>query len=264
MAGQDMSSYGWFGNTDRDEYVANHLAVGMSAGTDGMDVDVSLPLTRRFSVRGGLGTMAVFPFLKYRKTVRVDTDSAWKIHDNVSGTARPTMGNAHLQVDYYPLATSSLHFSAGGYFLLNQRGMVHIRTDRPLPIQAGDYATTSPKIISADGSQVFVTTDTEGYLQADIKPAVGRLLPYAGVGFGRSVSDGKVRFLLDLGFLITGSYRINTYDYGIEGTAESPRTVPLTTEMFPQKYSSIAGKYRLIQHLPVYPVFRYSVFVKLF
>lgn len=246
-----------------DSYMANHLALGLSVGTDAISADLALPLTKNFTVRAGYGTMAILPFAKYSTSVRVDSENPWKIHDNIAGTAKPKMDNLHLLVDLYPGKNTVFHFSLGAYYMLNAHGFIQVRTDNPLPIPANEFCVTGVEV-KTGGKTSYVTTDDKGYMRADVRFGLGRVLPYAGIGFGRAVSDGRVRFLFDLGALYTRSLEVYSYDYGIKGSMESPRDVALTTELIPADYAQTADIVRRVQKIPVYPILKFSLFVKLF
>ena len=213
-----------------DPYILNHLAVGVTAGTDGLSAELAFPFSRNMIFRAGYGSFSLLDGIKYNRSFRVDTDSPWTIHDNISATVRPTMENLHLLLDFFPSRSGAFHFTVGVYSMLNTNGILHASTDQPLPIPSSEYACTGVEI-EQDGRSSFVTTDANGYLHGDVNIAVGRLAPYAGVGFSRAVSDGRLRFLMDLGFLYTDKYRVQSYDYGIRGSAENPLPVELSPSL---------------------------------
>lgn len=243
-----------------DSYFLNHLAVGVGAGLDGVSAEIAFPFTRNFIFRAGYGTFSFVEFAKYSRSVRVDADSPWTIHDNISGTVRPTMDNLHLLLDFFPSRKGAFHFTLGVYTLLNANGIFHASTDQPLPIPSVEYASTGIEI-TQDGRSSYVTTDANGYLQADLGTAMGRLLPYAGIGFSRAVSDGRLRLLMDLGVLYTEKYKVQSYDYGIRGSLENPLPVELSPSLL-QGYDQ--GVVERIQSIPVYPVLKFSLFLRLF
>ena len=246
-----------------DSYMANHLAIGLSAGTEAVSAELALPLGKNFTVRAGYGTLAILPFAKGSTSVRVDSENPWTIHDNIAGTIKPRMDNLHLLVDLYPGKKTVFHFTLGAQYMLHKNGFLEVRTDNPLPISSNEFCVTGIEVTSG-GKTSYITTDDKGYMQADVRFGLGRLLPYAGIGFGRAVADSRVRFLFDLGVLYTGSLQVYSYDYGIKGSIEAPREVALTPEMIPDSYAREADIARRVQGIPVFPVMKFSLFVKLF
>lgn len=247
-------------NAGDDPFVLDHLSIGVGAGLDGISADIALPFSRNIIFRAGYGTFSPLKNIGYSRSFRVDTDSPWTIHDNISATIRPTMENFHLLLDYYPTRNGAFHFTVGGYFLQNGNAILHASTDQPLPIPSNEYAVTGVEI-AQDGKTNYVTTDEKGYLHADATCGIGRIAPYAGLGFGRAVSDGRVSFLFDLGVLYTDKYSVRSYDYGIKGSTENPIPVELSPSLL-QGYDD--GLVEKIEKFALYPVLKFSLFFKLF
>ena len=244
----------------QDKNLFNHMALGLSAGTDGLSLEAATPVTDFLILRGGYGNLSLIKPAKYSHAFDVDSDDPWDIHGPVSATFRPTIDNIHALVDIFPTRTGAFRLTLGGYYMLSKKGIVHGNTDKPLPIDKEDYMVTGVKF--TDGNQVeYATTDEKGFLNADIRFRNGRVVPYAGIGFSRAVCKGWVRFLFDMGVLYTGGYDAYTYDYGIAGNPATPKPVKLTSQKVDNKDGNILDT---VSGLPVYPVLRFSFFARIF
>lgn len=244
----------------QDKYIFDHLSLGLSAGTEGLSVEAATPLTQTLVFRAGYGNSTLFKFIKYTHAFNVNSNDPWVIKGTVPATFRPTLDNVHLLVDIFPVVKSNVRFTVGAYFMTGGTGVVHGMTDGPLPIPQEQYVKTGVKF-TQNGTTEYVTTDADGYLQADFRVRLGRVLPYAGMGFNRAVADGRVRFLFDIGVLYVGGYDAVGYDYGINGTLANPKQVKLTTAMVKKNDGGVVD---VVSKIPVYPVLKFSLFYNIF
>ena len=130
----------------------NHVALGVSAGTDGIGVQLAAPLTSSFAVRAGYSFM---PKFKYKKDINVGKDPAFLSYPNdqhVDLEGKLNMSDFSLLFDYYPSMYSSFRLTAGAY------------------IGKSDIVTVSNKItLSPDNADVLFclskANEKDGYQQ---------------------------------------------------------------------------------------------------
>ena len=246
-----------------DPFLFNHLSLGIVAGTDGLGGELAIPLGRNIILHGGYATTSL-PFISYSRSFDVQTDSPWSIHEPVTGKATLTMDNARLIFDLFPYKTGVFHFSLGAVYNFNPNGFLHVSSADPLPIPSREFATTGIEIEHSGALSEYITTDPQGYLMADFRMGdlgVKNLRPYVGFGFGRAVSEHPVTFNFDLGVIYCGSVKAYAYDYINADAAGNPKDVEITSQVtsgYDEGVIDFLGKF------PVYPVVKFSLFVKLF
>lgn len=247
-------------DTGQDNNLFNHLALGLSAGTEGISAEAAMPVTDYFIIRAGYGTLSFIKAAKFTHAFDVDSNDPWEIHQPISATFRPTFDNIHALLDIFPGTDGAFRFTVGGYYMLNRNGIVHGATDEPLPIDRSEYCTTGVKF-TGNGKVEYATTDENGYMNADLRFGWGQFVPYAGIGFSRAIARQRVRLLFDMGAMFTGGYEAYGYDYGINGSVEKPQPVRVSTGMVDGNDGGLVDK---IAGFPVYPVLKFSLFYNLF
>lgn len=192
-----------------------HLSAGVSAGTDGAGIALATPLGDNLQLRAG---WSWFPEVGVKATGRVDMDSPWDIHQDVTVRAAHRTNGPSLLLDWFPSAGNGFHLSAG-IVATDGRKAVRVYTPDPLPVDEADRASSG--FVVGDR---MVTTDPEGRAEGCLD--INRVKPYLGVGFGRQCSlDGRVAFCLDLGAVYAGKPRVYSYDW----TSGSPVEVDVTS-----------------------------------
>ena len=184
---------------DEDEYgFFNHVALGVSAGTDGIGFQVAAPLTYHFAVRAGYTFM---PKFKYSKGIDVGKDQAFLDYPNrqhVDIEGKLNMSDFNILFDYYPFKRSTFRITAGAY----------IGKEKPLEVyntsaflQPGYYETKGLEL-GTGASPYTLVSDNQGNVKADLK--VNSFKPYIGIGFGRAVPKKTIGVQFDLGVQFWG------------------------------------------------------------
>ena len=93
-------------------------------------------------------------------------------------------------------------------------------------------------------------------------PAAFAIKPYAGIGYGRAVGDGRVGFSIDLGAQYTGKPSIWATGENLTGRT---REVELTEEVLDNLVPGFSEKsQKYLGWLVVWPTLSAHIYVKLF
>ena len=141
-------------------------SVGVRAGTLGLGVEVSYPISQRFGLRVNADSY------KYSRTLN---------SDGIDYDAKATLKTASLLADWYPFA-NNFRISAGPMY----NGNKLVATSKP--------NANGQIIVNGVGYQASVEGDV------DFK----KYVPYAGIGYGRPIGSG-LSLTFDLGVVFQGS-----------------------------------------------------------
>lgn len=243
----------------QDTQIANHLALGISLGLDGIGLEVALPLSPYVQARAG------YSFFPYKYSNELDFGSfeiGGKIRDLSKTPFTATIwkgGTGKLLFDIYPWPKISLHFTAGAY--MGSGKLLSASADLSKVLAPQDYATLA--ITYGEGSEkIRVSTDKKGVVHADGK--IGSFLPYVGLGFGRAVTpDDRVRVSFDMGVLITGGLKLQSYNY-LRNEKGDPAVI--SSKYLVDEYGKQMddGWVDRISSIPVFPMLKLNVFVRIF
>ncbi len=184
----------------------NHLAAGITLGTDGIGIEVAAPLTYQFSARVGFAFM---PKFKYTTTKNLGKDPAFVNYPNdqpidIKGNLNLFQGK--LLFDYYPFAKSSFHLTAGAYF--GSRDVVKVVNTNNF-VEQSQWGTAGLQLGKGDGVYDKYTAVTDDKGNVNVNMRVNGFRPYLGVGFGRAVpSKHRVSVQCDLGVQFWGKPKV--------------------------------------------------------
>lgn len=219
--------------------VFNSLAVGVSASTTGIDIDVATPIGNHLAVRAGVSFM---PNFTYSTDVDVDIEGAYEgnipsVIDVEGGLGR-TSGEVLLNV--YPFKSAGFFLCGGAYFggdkLIKIKGHSDelaglIEEGENAGIAIGDYR---------------IPVDRNGNIAGGLKVASFR--PYVGLGFGRAVPKKRIGFMFEMGVQFHQTPEVYT-DNGDLSTLTEEVDNDLTD---------------IIDKLTIYPVLKFRLCGKLF
>jgi hypothetical protein len=274
-----------------------HIGVAPEIGLDGVGADIAIqPILPFLQLRGGFSFVPYTYKSKTFEIKEVELINNYRANGEISVNVHPNFDNIHVLADLYPFSKSSFHLTVGGYFgLKGDDGLVRISTGQPIPLEhlsggkwepaQNDYGKTGLELKDSEGNQRYiVTTDTEGYLHANIamgKPLENTKLPsvypYLGIGFGRPFAGNRVSFNFDLGVLYCGKYTINVmgyspskfeaYDEAHWYSVERDDINNLLESVAKDKRESVMNVvdkvYPWLEKLPVAPMMRFSLFIKI-
>lgn len=257
-----------FAQLDDDDYgFFNHMSLGVSAGTDGIGVQLAAPLTYHFAVRAGFSVM---PGFKYTTSLDLGSDDigAFKT-DKVDLEGKLKMSNFNILFDYYPFSSSSFRVTAGAY--IGNSDIVSVKNTNDF-INAG-YAGKAGINLSRSGSSIqekyVLITDSKGNVQADLK--VNSFKPYIGIGFGRAVPRKRIGMQFDLGVQFWGKPEVQTnlmYYDNAEGDFvtryEKVQKGRITRSHDDKDYKDLRDAIKTIEAVGVYPVLTFRLNGRLF
>ena len=231
----------------------NHMYLGVGAGTDGGTVQIGLPVGPLLQIRAGASYM---PPLAINYTVP-NIHFYGSVSGDVDLTATMAYKSINALVDFFPGKNTRFHLSAGAYYspAFFGDGVWANVTGTTNALDPADYGTAGYMI-----GDHMVTTDSEGALHG--YAATKKLLPYFGFGSGRAVAQNSVvSFLFDLGVLYLGSDGFGAYTEGLNIKNGQKETILVTSESLDNKDKGLLD---MAASFPVYPVMKFSLFVKLF
>jgi len=144
-------------------------SIGVRAGTLGLGIELSYPISQRLGVRLNADSF------KYSRTFN---------QDNIDYDGKATLKTASLLADWYPFA-NNFRLSAGPLYNGNKLALSGKPTGGSFTINGNTY--TAAEVGSLDG-------------QVDFK----KFAPYAGIGYGRPIGTG-LSLTFDLGMVFQGT-----------------------------------------------------------
>ncbi|MBO4768398.1 MAG: hypothetical protein J5495_02570 [Bacteroidales bacterium] len=238
-----------------DKQLFNHVSLGVTAGVDGVGLDVVVPASPYLHIRGGY---SIFPY-KYKTNVNLgvyERDDAYDLDlKNLPiavGLWRGGVGK--LLLDIYPGSQTVFRFVAGAY--IGNGKIVAGTADFRSVLEPGDYRT------GVGYNDIDFSTDDKGYLYVDV--AGLKALPYLGIGLGRPLNPEKrVTFSFELGAFYTGGTKVQTYDYSFNPKGEV--SVITSKNLNGDDGKPFDGGYvGKLSSIPVLPMLRLGLYVRLF
>ena len=243
------------------------MGAGLSVGLmDGVGVGLSFRVIDQLNVRVGYGLIPSFLIPEYGVSVP-QLGSYPSVSTAVSGKMR---SSGSLLVDYHP-GGKSFRVTAGLFF--GSKNLVNLFNTKALP-EAYRSAGVS-YYLDGDKSDISkfyrIQPDEKGFVSGILR--TGAVRPFVGIGFGSAVPRKRVGVAFDLGVEYIGGIEVRTDARNVMGEVES---IPLSTAGIKQTirdmagssydilYDRYAGYVDKLRSLPVLPVARLSVFVKLF
>lgn len=214
--------------------VANRIGIGVGAGTEGIGIDLSTPLTKYVQARIGVNIM---PDIKINTTATAtiaELDRSEKIDIN-GGIGRTTFD---LKFDCYPFPNAvpffvTAGFSFGGDKLVKITGHSDklaqlVSEGKKAGVEIGDYN---------------IPVGANGDVNGGIK--VSSFRPYLGLGFGRLIPKNRFAVRFELGAQFQGSPKIYA-----DGVGNLDKVIGQDPD------DDIT---KLLDYVKVYPVLKFSL-----
>ena len=236
----------------QDKQLFNHLSLGINVGMDGVGADLAVPVSPFVQLRAGY---AIFPytFVKW-----VNVENVFEDLDMVPFPAMFTFwkgGNGKILLDFYPGKTTPFRITAGVF--AGPGKFIHWEAYLDDCIELEDRGTRE---FTYRG--FTFSTDADAFVRADAR--LNHWVPYVGVGYGRAVDiDKRLSISADLGVLITGGTKIQTYNY-VNNPDGEPVILESKNLVTPGGRQLDRGWADRVSKCPVLPMFRITVFVSLF
>lgn len=178
--------------------VLSHLSVGLTAGTSGIGVDLSTPITSYLQIRAGFDYL---PEISHKESVYYFVKGERKTTE-VKGYLN--LNSARLLLDVFPFRNSAFHLSTG----------IYVGSDEVIRAENTKAVTSFDKGEGLLIGNYIIGFDEDGFAKAVIK--TNKFRPYVGIGFGRCVPRKRFGFGADLGFMLWGTPRVYEKQSGLE------------------------------------------------
>ena len=140
---------------EQDKQLANHLALGITLGLDGVGLEAALPITPYVQARAGY---SIFPYT-FKRPINlgnVEIGGETKSLDNIPFAATIWKGGTgKLLFDIYPGRRTPFHFTVGLY--IGSGKFLHAQADISRVLDPSDYAT-----LAFTYDKITVSTDPNG------------------------------------------------------------------------------------------------------
>lgn len=179
-------------DSDFEYGLFNHVGWGVSAGLDGIGVDVAAPITSWGAVRAGI---SFFPTIKYDGDVNIRSNSKSFTKKDVNIEGKLNIFDFKLLFDFYPFKDNGFHLTAGTY-IGSKKLVKAYNTEQFL---AQDEWGVSGIMVG----KYRLTSDDKGNCAANVE--VASFKPYLGIGFGRAIPKSRFSVSCDLGVKFWGT-----------------------------------------------------------
>ena len=236
----------------QDKQFLNHLSLGIEVGMNGLGAQLAVPVSPFVQLRGGY---SIFPYTFLKM---VDTEMVWNDVQLEPFPVSFTLwkgGNGKFLLDFFPGKETPFRLTAGVFF--GPGKYIHWEAYWDEILKEEEYAVRSFQY-----RDYTFSTDKDGIIVADA--LMKHRVPYVGLGYGRAVNPGKrVRFCADLGVLITGGTRIQTYNF-VGNSSGEPVVLRSKDLVTPGGRQLDKGWADRVSDSPVLPMLSFSLFIALF
>lgn len=202
-----------FAQKEQRSFFSN-LAISGGASTTGYRFDVAIPVSDKFTLRGGTS------FFDFQGDTDLDVSSATEYEKYLPYTPQIaidgdlSMKHNHLLIDFTPAKQGVFHITAGVFFgnteLVANGLLVNPQTKKSIvgDLQKAGYPNQDlPDFTLED--KYTIKPNKNGSIDAKIEMGSG-VKPYFGIGLGRSVPKKRVGLKFDLGLLYQGKPEISS------------------------------------------------------
>lgn len=178
-----------------------------------------------------------------------------------------SLAGLNLLMDVFPGKKTGFHFTFGAYINpVCPNSILEITADLSTALK--DAGFTPGKYnefyfgFNDDDPTFRLSASPEGKVKAALYTGVP-IHPYAGIGFGRAIRpDKRVSVTFDMGVVYWGKPVLIGYDYSINSNGTlvgfSPERVAQTQDL-----QSLEQPLRIIGNIPVYPVMKLGIFIRI-
>lgn len=208
-----VATFAGFAQEATSNRFGQRLGVSVSASTMGLGVEVSTPVTRHLTLRGGLDVAS----LSHRFTIGVENNwvqESLGYQPDFRLKLAPDYLTGHLLLDLHPFSQQGFHLTVGLYAGKNKLDAEGVFLNPETGAQVN-----LPSGITWDGVSDWLT---EGQVRIEDGKITGkveadnRIKPYFGIGFGNSIPQRQLGVKIELGVLYQGTVRISQGEYEIK------------------------------------------------
>ena len=176
-------------------------AVGLNAGLYGYGIQGATSLSPNIKARAG------FDFISYTHNDAIDFEfnaikNGLSLNHTIIGAFYDTklkFTNAKVMIDYYPMKTGILCFTAGVYLGKNN---VYFNG------QIDDYEQYADMPNMGD-ENIIIQPNRDGSFNATFK-LKNSVKPYLGLGLGRTIPKSRIGFKFELGVVYQGDWKMES------------------------------------------------------
>lgn len=260
-----------------DTNMFNHMAFGITAGTMGAGLELAMPIGNYVQVRAGATYMPPFSvgYGVHIGNTHVPSDVYPAVTDK-NGNVIPTVGfgnpyedvvvqmnakvnylNGKLLFDLFPAPSFPLHVTLGAYF--GSEKVFDMTSKDNTDILAKVYHMNEKSDLNTFGPQLgdyVMQPGIDGVINTRVETSMIR--PYAGLGWGKAVSDKSFDWMLEAGVLFWNTPKFistktdqygNVVDMEIQKSDMSSKDAPIM---------------KWITHTNLYPVINFRIGFNMF
>ena len=234
---------------------AQHLALGAGVGTDGISVELAAPLGKYVQVRAGYGFTTGLVGVNLKGVT-------FPVHPGLPNEATATVplniklgaNEGRLLFSFHP-GGSGFHITAGVH--MGSSVFAHA-TFKNMP---SDYNMAGLNVdnymVRAHNGELAISLSAPGFGNHAFA-----VKPYAGIGYGRAVGDGRVGFSVDLGVQYQGEPTYWAEGESLTGRTHDVQITKETLEKMIPEFNAKTEKYTKL--LAFWPTLSAHLYVKLF
>lgn len=231
-----------------------HLALGVGAGTAGVDIELATTLGYHFQLRAGLSALPYTFSMPYDMGLRdilseVDEQTLHgagvdleEIPNEVDIEAALGLVNGKVLLDIYPFKKAGIHLTAGAYFGNDKLFSIGAQMPKEFMQAWNDIRIYDP-VVEFDDELVDMLPE-DGEIEVAMK--VKKVKPYLGIGFSRAVPKRRIGFNVDCGVMFHGTPEIET-------------NVDALNDMLKDE-----GVYDIMDKVVIYPVISFRLVGRIF
>ena len=227
----------------------DHMSLGVGLGTDGVSLHAGFPIGDYVGLRVGGNWI---PCIGFNGTGKFDVSDGGKssTQKEVPWQAQLLMGGGEVLADIYPGKKTNFRFTVG--LGAGPNRLARVYNTAPF-LDEKEWGTSGLLI-----GKTFLTTDDKGVVNADVN--VNAVRPYFGIGVGRPVPSKRVGFSFDFGVYYTGGWKVYATGRNVEDFSKNDY-IQLTSALVDNKDGGLLDT---LAGIPVYPVLRFRLNIKLF
>ncbi|MCR5312493.1 MAG: hypothetical protein K6E54_02385 [Bacteroidaceae bacterium] len=250
-----------------DTNMFNHMALGITAGTPGVGLELGMPIGNYVQVRAGATYM---PPVSLTTTLKYNKESVDPLHNNetdIKGTAN--FFNAKILFDFYFSQELPLHLTLGAYinggktFDLENVGNEDMLKQvwlHNVSANSNPYSSRADELWGPQLGNYVLLPNVDGKIDGWIETS--KLKPYVGLGWGKAVSDKSFDWMVEAGVMFWGQPKVYTtptiYD-------EDGNNTEYSYELPKQDTSgSNGGLLKTFTNIQIYPVINFRIGFNMF
>ena len=230
----------------------DHLTAGVAVGTDGVSLQVAAPVGEIVELRLNGSWWPSFIHTSVTRNLNMTNyDGTPRGASDVTVLFEPALKGGGLMVDLFTGSESPFHFTAGLSY--GPASLLKVYNKEPF-LEKSDWGTAGLKI-----GDTFITTDKNGICHLGIE--VNQLRPYLGIGLGRSIPKlNPVSVSVDFGAYYAGPWGCWADGRNLNNVAKVNHIQITSADV----NNEDGGVLDVFAKIPVFPVLRFNVNVKLF